>query len=124
MEAVIVDKGDLLVALKENRKKHREVFEKALIGYREEAIRLLDKALKDAKAGRKVNTWIQLQEPVDQTKDYDRAIKMIEMSVDTKIEISEHDFQCYALDDWVWKKQFTATNAMYLAKKAQKGEQL
>jgi len=103
----------LLEILKKNREAHRAIFEDALVGYRKEAIRLLDKALKDAKEGRKINTWIQLQEPVDQTKDYDRAIKMIEMSVDENIEINEGDFQCYVLDDWQWKTQFLHTNAMY-----------
>lgn len=113
MNEVRIKKTELLEILKENREAHRSIFEDALIGYRKEAIRLLDKALKDAKEGRKINTWIQLQEPVDQTKDYDRAIKMIEMSVDENTEVSERDFQCYVLDDWQWKQQFLATNAMY-----------
>ena len=39
---------------------------------------------------------------------------MIEMSVDENIEISEHDFACYILDDWGWKQNFMQTNAFYM----------
>ena len=113
MNEVRIEKSELLEILKKNREAHRAIFEAALAGYRKKAIQLLDKALKDAKEGRKINTWIQLQEPVDQTKDYDRAIRMIGMSVDENIEIGETDFANYVLDDWQWKQQFLTTNAMY-----------
>lgn len=117
MEIVKIKKSVLLETLKENRQAHRTIFEEAQIGYRAEAIRLLDKALQDAKAGRKINTYVRLDAPIDQTKDYDRAIKMIEMSVDENIEISETDFACYILDDWNWKHSFMTTNAFYIGKK-------
>ena len=113
MEIVKIKKSVLLETLKENRKAHRSIFEEAQEGYRAEAIRLLDKALTIAKKGGKINTYVRLNAPIDQTKDYDRAIKMVEMSVDENIEISEGDFACYILDDWNWKESFVATNAFY-----------
>ena len=45
METVNVKKSELLQALKNNRKAHRAIFEEAQIGYRAEAIKLIDKAL-------------------------------------------------------------------------------
>lgn len=116
MELVTVKKDELLSVLKKNRKAHRAIFEEAQKGYRQEAIELLDKALKDAREGRKINTYIRLDSPVDQTEDYDVAIKMIEMSVDDAIEISEGDFRNYVLDQWHWRQKFDTTNAFYMSK--------
>ena len=117
MENVKIKKSELLEVLKKNRASHRSIFEEAQKGYREEAIRLLDKALKDAREGRKITTYIRLDVPINQTDDYNRAIKMIEMCVDENIEISETDFANYILDDWHWKTAFNTTNAFYLNKK-------
>lgn len=61
-------------------------------------IEVLEKNLHDARNGRKVNTMINLREPVDKNVDYDRAIQMLLM------------------DDWSWKQQFTMSNSMYLDK--------
>lgn len=117
MEIVKVKKEELLGILKKNCSTHKAIFEEAQKGYREEAIRLLDKALKDARDGRTITTFIQLDAPMNQTEDYIRAIKMVEMSVDDNIEISETDFRNYVLDEWAWKHNFDVTNAFYLNKK-------
>lgn len=117
MELVKIQKSALLKTLKKNRKVHRGIFLEAQDGYREKVIDVLDKALKDAREGRSIKIYFQLTAPVDQTSDYDRAIKMIEMSVDENIEISEHDFSCYILDDWSWKQNFLTSNTMYLKTK-------
>jgi len=113
MEIVKVKKSELLEVLKKNRAAHRAIFEEAQKGYRVKAIEFLDKALQDAREGREIKTFIQLQAPIDQTFDYDRAIKMIKMCVEDTIEINEQDFACFVMDDWSWKKQFLATNAFY-----------
>ena len=67
MEIVKVKKDELLEILKKNRDAHRAIFEETRKGYRIEAIRLLDKALKDAREGRKITTYIKLNAPIDQT---------------------------------------------------------
>ena len=113
MREIKVNKAELLKKLRENRNEHRAIFEEALEGYRAEAIRLLDKALADAKKGRKIITYIHLQEPVDQTKDYDRAIGMLEMCVDNEITVTSQEYAQYVMDDWSWKEQFLATNTFY-----------
>lgn len=117
MDSVKVSRDELLSTLKKNRENHRKIFEEALEGYREEAIKELAEAINDAKAGKKIRRSLSLVEPMDQTKDYDRVIRMLEMSKDTIIEISEIDFAQYVLDDWRWKDQFTASNSRYLKSK-------
>jgi len=114
VQTVTVDRNDLLKRIKENREQHRSVFEAALKGYRTKVISELDKSLADAKAGRNFRTFIALAEPVDQTKDYDRIIGMLEMSVDQTIDLTEDQFSQYVLDDWSWKRNFTEINTSYI----------
>jgi hypothetical protein len=113
MNAINVDKAKLIETLKANREKHRKIFLEAQEGYREQVVAELDKMLDEARSGKKIRRAIHLIEPMDQTKDYDRAIAMLEMSVDATVALEEHDFQSYVLDQWGWKSQFNHSNALY-----------
>jgi len=113
MKTVTIEKDKLLAVLFKNRTEHRRVFEEAQKGYRAKAIQALDMALRDAIAGMETRTHIKLEAPIDQTKDYDRAIQMLQMSVDEEIQLSEQEFAEYILDDWSWKSQFTTTHTLY-----------
>ena len=73
MESIKVQKADLLKVLRENRAKHRQIFEEAIEGYRKTVIAEFERRLDDAKSGRKINIYFALPQPQDQTKDYDRA---------------------------------------------------
>lgn len=115
MKDIQVKKDVLIEKLKENRAKHRAIFEEAVTGYREQAITLLDQQLDRAKSGKKFNMFFTLIEPVDQTKDYDRAIGMLELSLDGTVSLSESDFRCFVLDEWGWKHQFLHSNSSYSA---------
>jgi hypothetical protein len=35
------------------------------------------------------------------------------MSVDTDIEIEQHDFNCFVMDEWQWKAGFAQTVSNY-----------
>lgn len=114
MNAITVDKLDLLEKLKANRNEHRKIFLEAQTGFRQAAIRELDSMLADARTpDKKIRRTVNLVEPVDQTKDYDRAIAMLQMSVDETIQLDEHDFRAYVQDEWNWKAQFNSSNRMY-----------
>lgn len=119
MENVKINKIELLTKIKENLTKHRAVFEEALEGYKKEVIKTLESRLEDARKGRRINLRIELVEPVDQTKEYQKVIKMLEMSVDNVIELSEYEFSCYVLDDWRWKDQFIASTSSYMNNNAE-----
>lgn len=112
---VTVSKKELLEFLRANSKKHREIFLKACDGYRVKAIQVLDSMLDDAKKGLKVRQSIELVEPQDHTSDYDRVIRMLEMSQAENIKISESQFRCYVLDEWQWMGQFLGSTQRYLA---------
>lgn len=115
MNAVRVSKSMLLETLKRNRAEHRKIFLEALDGYRKEAIKQLEAQLERAKSGKKFSVYISLTQPQDQTKDYDRAIGMLELSLDTEISLPETDYRNYVLDEWNWKAQFLSSNVAYSA---------
>lgn len=108
-----VNKTELLGILHENRKQHRAVFEEAMTGYRKAAIAELDIMIQDARDGRKIRRHISLVEPTDQTADYDRIIRMLELHTSVEIELEENEFSMYVLDQWHWRGQFAASNSVY-----------
>jgi len=113
MKQVTLDRDELLEKLKANREKHYAIFQEAFIGYRKLAIKKLDEALADAKAGKKIQLYIELVEPVNQTEDYDRVIAMLEMSLEDEVVLTQTEFAQYVLDQWHWKEQFKLSNSLY-----------
>ena len=94
-EKIKVNKTELLSILESNRSKHRQIFEEACDGYQRAVIKELEAQLKRAKEGIRRSMFINIPAPVDQTKEYDRAIAMLKMSVEQEVFLSEQDFRCY-----------------------------
>ena len=118
MKQVRVDKTKLLTILRKNRAEHREVFLQAQTTFRAVAIKALDAQLKAARKGRpfELTNLVRLTAPEDHTKDYDRSIQMLEMSVETEIVISEAEFQNYVQDIWNWSREWAGSNMRYVSK--------
>jgi hypothetical protein len=76
MQTIKVDKAKLIATLEENRARHRKIFEEACDGYQKAVIKELEAQLNRAKAGIRRSIQISIPAPVDQTKEYDRAIAM------------------------------------------------
>lgn len=113
MQPVTVKVVDLKKKLEENRAEHRAIFEEALEGYRAKAIELLEQHIVKIKKGKVERVAVSLPVPEDHTDDYDRVITMLDMHTGDTIEMPEHDFQCYVMDDWAWKQQFLTSSASY-----------
>ena len=113
MENVKVKKTETLKILRTNRDAHQAIFAEAVDGYKAQVIDILEGHIADIKAGKVKSVTVTLPQPENHTKDYDRAIKMLEMSVDKDVTMDEHSFQCYVMDDWTWKRQFLSSNAFY-----------
>lgn len=113
MRPVRVNKRAVVLALMENRKTHRQIFEEALEGYKKEVIEQLEKHLGEVKSGKPKRTYISIPFPEDHTGDYDDAIEMLEMSVDDVIELDAETFKAFYKDDWGWKNQFLMSNSGY-----------
>jgi hypothetical protein len=116
MENVKVNKSEALEILKKNRTEHKSIFLEAVEGYKKQVLEILERHIADIKAGKVQYISIQLPKPEEHTKDYDRAIKMLEMSIDDAIEMDEHSFSSYIMDDWSWKRQFLGSNSSYSLK--------
>ena len=113
MDKVRIKKSELLTAVKKNRENHRTIFLEALDGYKKEMTSRLESMLVDIRHGKRISHSISLPQPMDQTKEYDQAIKMLEMSVDEIIELDDESFRNLVMDDWRWKEQFSASNIAY-----------
>lgn len=96
-----------------NRKNHRAMFEAAVAGYRDAVIMELDKMLLDAKKGRRIRREVQLNEPIDQTAEYDKIIRQLEMEVRDEVELSDEEFNNYVMDNWRWKGAVMALAGTY-----------
>jgi hypothetical protein len=113
MSAVTVNKLELLNKLMSNRETHKKMYDEAYIGFRKELVKKLERMTADAVEGKPYMKYVGLDAPEDHTKEYDRIISMLQMSVNETIIVTEVEFNQFVLDEWNWKGQFAATNALY-----------
>lgn len=59
------------------------------------------------------NSW-SLPYPANYTTEYDKAIKMLELSVYDTVTVSKQEFNSYVLNEWDWKNNFVIANSMYV----------
>ena len=110
-------KINLLVVLKENRAKHQNTYNEALVGYREKLLEILNKMIVDIKDEKLTSHTIDLIIPKSYVKSYDECIKMLEFSSPFgDIELDESDFRHFVLDNWEWSREFSYSNSTYLKK--------
>lgn len=122
MQKIKVKKADLLAILKRNREAHNGVFLEAQVGFRKAVVSALEARLACARKGKRIEQYLNLPEPENHTRDYDRIISMLRMDLSDEVELSEGDYAQYVLDDWDWKRQFLGTNRSYSARAARLAE--
>ena len=116
MRSVKVEKNELLGIVRDNKKKHVKEFDESVKDYKKAAIKVAKEHVELAKTGdldqiSKIRAMPQ--RPSSYEKDYDRAIRMLELSVEDTIELEEDIFNQLVLDEWTWKNSFTASSALY-----------
>lgn len=116
MEKVNVDREQLLEIVRKNYETHKNEVATAVQGYHIEVVEKLEDALAKAKAGEKFITNLSLVPPSDHTKDYERIIRMLELSSDTTVQLDTHQFTQYVLDEWTWRDAARVLNASYSSK--------
>jgi hypothetical protein len=55
-----------------------------------------------------------LNYPENHLDDYKRVIKMLELSVADRIQLSQSEFDSYVLNNWNWRNSFLTTNSLYI----------
>jgi coenzyme F420-reducing hydrogenase alpha subunit len=65
-----------------------------------------------------LTTSLGLVYPQDHSRDYDKAIRMMQASIYDEVKLSESEFDAYVLNNWEWKNNFIASNSAYIGKNA------
>lgn len=104
--------------IKANRDQHRAIFLEALEGYKKKVLEELEKHITAIREGKVQAVYVNLPQPEDHTKDYDRVLTMLSMCTENAVELNEVEFGQYVMDDWNWKRKFLASNSVYSASAA------
>lgn len=104
----------VLVSLKTNRAEHSKIYNEAMAKYKDDALAQLNLTMKKINAGEKFQLWFKLHEPVQHLKEYDRAISMLENSIEADhVELTPEEYSQYIQDDWQWQHDFLTSNSIY-----------
>ena len=116
MRSVKIDKKKLLAIVRENKEKHIAEYNESVADFKDLAIRITTKNLEIVNTG-DLDKIAKLKAvpaaPVSHEKEYERAIRMLELSVEKEIEVEEDIFNQLVLDERAWKHQFVASASLY-----------
>lgn len=115
MHCVKVDKSRLIEIIRVNREKHQAQYRQAQEGFVTLCVQTLEREAQAYREGKREPLSISERPPEDHTREYDRAAKMLEMSVEETITLSAQDFDQFVMDDWQWKHQWLIGNSKYLS---------
>lgn len=116
MSKVSVSKNELLGAMKANLEKHRKDIEDLNALRRDEISDFCVSMLEQIKKESAQPEIPRFPTPSDNSGEYLKAIKMVEMSVHDTIELTASQFDRLVMDNWEWKKDFAATFLRYSKK--------
>lgn len=116
MNAIKMNRLELLEIVKQNKEKHIAEFIESVADYKALVLKVAQSNLKLAKTEnleefRKMKATPAA--PVSYEDSYKRAIRMLELSVEEIIEVEEDVFNQLVLDEWSWKRGFTAATMSY-----------
>jgi hypothetical protein len=110
----LVKKERLVAIITENRAAHRDLFLRAVEGYRSFVTRELEDKLDQLRDGKLVESWSRYPIPEDHTRDYDRVLRMLDLDERDQMELTEQETAWFIMDDWEWKRQWNTSNTAYL----------
>lgn len=110
----VMDKIKLLEIVKRNREEHAATYQGAREAYKERGVELLQSLIAKLESGENIRPYLNLPIPEDHTEDYDRTVEMLEHDMRDQIELEEHEFTQYVLDQWSWKESWLSTTASYI----------
>lgn len=116
MKSIKVEKAVLLKKLIENKQKHKELVEKAQIGFKKVVKETLEKLLQNVEKNKPIDfkELYNLTQPMNKTTEYEQAIEMLNMSIDDIVEITDQEFRCFVQDKWDWADQAFLSNSRYI----------
>jgi predicted nucleic acid-binding OB-fold protein len=116
MNAIKMNRLELLEIVKANKEKHVTEFVESVEDYKNLVLKIAQANVKLAKTAdleQFKSIKAMPSTPVSYEDSYRRAIRMLELSVDEIIEVEEDVFNQLVLDEWSWKRSFTASTMSY-----------
>lgn len=115
MNSVKLTKEELLSNVIANLDKHKIDVSDALELRRETIAKSFKQQLKEMEfdVDFQPKEHLSFPMPKDHSEDYKKAIRMIEMTTDEVIELSESQFDKLVMDNWGWKSDLIATSSVY-----------
>ena len=107
-----VEKSDLIVKIKENKENHVKEYAKAVVAYKEEALRQLANLKVEVENG-SLDAKLDLITPVDNSDNYDKIIEMFEWEVKDVVELEQDEFQEYVQDTTDFAVRAKMSNTAY-----------
>ncbi len=116
MKEVKLYVSDLLAIVKENKLKHVEQYLEAVEDYKVAVLKITKQNLKFAKTGNledisKIKSIPTRPESYE--SHYEKAIRMLVLSVDNEVTIDSATFNQLVLDEWSWKQSFSLSGSLY-----------
>lgn len=114
MRDVRIKKTELREIVATNREKHIKEYAEGYTAFQQLFLQQLDTLRHNAERGEFSLLDLQrLQRPVSHEKDYDRALRMLELEVNDTITLDEEGMRNLVMDEWSWSEHFTASNKLY-----------
>jgi len=114
------DKTTLARKLETNRAQHFQDYREALGTYHrklkeELECKIVELAMAPGNPGfpTPVSGHSRLAVPEEHLEDYDRMLSMLALTTQTEIELTEHQYREYILDEWDWRRSFVSNTLSY-----------
>jgi len=108
-----VDKKQLIEKIKENKENHIKEYEKAVVAYKEEALKQLQNLTEKVNSGA-VNIKLDLVTPINNSENYDKIIEMFEWEVEEIVELEQNEFIEYVQDETDFAVTAKMSNMTYI----------
>ena len=102
----VVSREELLEILKENKKRHIEIYNESFTGYMEKFKKDLEQKLEDLNSGKTKDLGVLFSPPVSHEREYVRAIRMMELHKSSTIELDMDNFNNLVMDEWNWTRNW------------------
>jgi hypothetical protein len=107
-----VKKLDLISKIKENKGNHIKEYEKAVVAYKEEALKQLSELIEKVNGGA-LDVRLDLVTPVNNAENYDKIVEMFEWEVNDVVELEQKEFIEYLQDETDFAVSAKFSNTFY-----------
>jgi hypothetical protein len=107
-----VDKAKLIEKIRENKANHIIEYDKAVIAYKEEALKQLKELMEDVQDG-ELGIRLELTTPINNVKNYDKIIEMFDWEVSDVVTLEQREFIEYVQDETDFAINAKMSNTYY-----------